>query len=377
MNCIYCNTLLHDKGFYCPNCSIQVKCKKCSESLLKDANSCVFCGNKINENGLSDSFNTIEYSESETERSFKATFTNTVGQSISESLGIILSNKIGTKKNISHAALNVNNDNLQQFESFAEELRDDNVLSEPVEVQDSNDLPTLMDVKLRDLVKNESDWLLIFVFYSSERGTKEFSREDIIKSYNDIDMYTISRRKNLSKYIKGLVKALFMKSTNETKFILLKEGKEKAIGILTGVIESKSTSKSSSKKNDVKNAGTNPLELKVKKSKGSNSVNFVDLKLNVDEQKSLRKLFETKKPKSQNEHVLVVMKWCKETKRNNEVSIEEINYFLSLVSKAPSALPQVLANMRGQKFRWVMNGSVGKYVLSSIGESFIDNNLPK
>jgi hypothetical protein len=85
--------------------------------------------------------------------------------------------------------------------------------------------------------------------------------------------------------------------------------------------------------------------------------------------------FKTKSPKTQNEEVGVVMKWYKDYSGKTEISIKEINYLLSICSKVPSALDQVLINMKGSKFRWVSYGNQEKVKLTSIGETYINTKL--
>jgi hypothetical protein len=380
MNCIYCNFQQPDKGFFCPNCFKQVKCKHCSEVLLKEAKICVFCGEDVGQKNSATNLNTIEFSETETERNFKASFTDTVGQSISESFGMILTNKIGSKKHLA-TALPISTVNLQQTEMVETdaEIVVDSKLKTTAE-HEPKDIPTLKDVKLRDLAKNETDWLLVYMYYASEGGTKEFTRENIIQLYKDTGRRTDSRINGLSQYFKSISKALYIKSTNDKDFILLEKGKNKVLEVFKGNssarIEKKSYSKnnlSSAQKPD-ENIEVGP---KSKKTKTTNTIGFVDLKLSHAEQKLLTDFFENKRPRTQNEKVIVAMRWFIDYKKIDEVSMEEINYLLSIASETPSALAQVLGNIVGSKFRWVIKGSVGKYQLSSIGESYIMNKLPK
>ena len=380
MNCIYCNSQLTDKGFYCPNCFKQSICKHCSELLLKDIKICVFCGEEIGQKSSSSNLNTIEFSETETERKFKASFTDTVGQSISDSFGMILTNKIGSRK-ILHPSPAFSNMDQQQTETenLDVENENDSQLENYQEV-DNKAIPSLQEIKLRDLAKNETDWLLVYAYYASEDGKKEFTRENIINFYEKTDRKTDKNIKALSQYIKNISKALYIKPTNDSHFILLDKGKTRVHEIFKGNSTSKlgRNIKSKAGINDKQKASkSRNEEPKVKKSKGASSVSYIDLKLTVHEQKSLNEFFELKKPTSQNENVIVAMKWFIDNKRVDEVSKEETNYLLSVASKAPSALPQVLGNIVGSGYRWVTKGSRGKYKLSTIGENYILNKLPK
>ncbi len=95
MNCVYCSCTLPDKGFFCPECANQVKCKHCNELLVKSANACVYCGEAIIGKASAININTIEFTETETSRTFRASFTDTVGQNVIESLGLMISNRLG------------------------------------------------------------------------------------------------------------------------------------------------------------------------------------------------------------------------------------------------------------------------------------------
>lgn len=256
------------------------------------------------------------------------------------------------------------------------------LIEQPKEVQLvelSSGLPTLKDVKLRDLAKGEGDWLLVYVYYATAGGTKEFTREDVIQLYKDSDRWTEARRKSLSAYVKSASKAQYIKSTNDINFILLDKGKAKALEIFNG----KSTATARTHATRIKSAGSKKTDIgngkapKEKKSKPASSVNFVDLKLTPTEQKSLSNFFETKQPKTQNEKVLVAMKWYADEKKAQEISLEEMNYLLSIAVETPSALGQVLINMAGPSFRWMAKGDSGNYHLTSIGESYVVNKLPK
>lgn len=243
------------------------------------------------------------------------------------------------------------------------------------------DVPTLKDIKLRDLAKSETDWLLVYAYYASEGGTKEFTRDNIIQLYKDTDRRTDNRIKSLSQFFKNISKALYIKSTNDTHFILLEKGKLRVAEIFNGNAKGSNRKPSAkTKSSDVskiieKKSGETKVK-KIKANKG-NSIGFVDLNLPTTEITALTDFFKTKNPKGQNEEVAVVMKWYKDHIKTNEISLQEINYLLSICSKVPSALEQVLINMKGPKFHWVANKGEGKVSLTSIGETHVISKLPK
>ena len=240
------------------------------------------------------------------------------------------------------------------------------------------DYPVLKEVVKKDLPKTESDWILIYAFYSSSYGENTFTEKDIRKQYEATGRNNRSRLNNISNNIKSLLKQEYIKVHNETEYLMKDEGLNYAKQILQGNSTSKTVKRISAKSkntSETKNKGSE--EQKTKKGKASSSVGFIDLELPSAELKSLNDFFASKKPKTQNEEVAVVMKWYKEHIKSNEISLQEINYLLSITSKAPATLAQILGNMVGASFRWVTKGTKGKYQLSSIGENYVMNKLPK
>jgi hypothetical protein len=245
---------------------------------------------------------------------------------------------------------------------------------------DIGDYPAMKEIVLKDLPKSETDWILIYAFYASEFGGNTFTEKAIRSSYESTGRKNISRLNNISNNIKSLINKNYIKVHNDTEYLLKEAGIKYAQEILQGNSTSKAANRTSSKGKSVNKPVANNVteqETKNKKSKSTSNIGFVDLKLTPAEQKSLNDFFASKKPKTQNEKVAVAMKWFIEDKKVEEVSMEEMNYLLSIAAEPPSALAQVFGNMVGSGFRWVTKGEVGKYKLSSIGENYVVNKLPK
>jgi hypothetical protein len=195
MNCIYCETHQPAKGFFCPNCFKQTKCKHCDEVLLKDTPICVFCGEQIGAKIQASNINTIEFSETEKGRNFKASFTDTVGQSISDSFGMILSNKTGSKLSTGST---LSLDNASNNENKTED----------VEVEVVNDVPKVLIPELEQLkkvfkedgesislletrlkAKSKKDYgirlTLLFLYYKHLAGFDNVSRSNLTAILDD------------------------------------------------------------------------------------------------------------------------------------------------------------------------------------------------
>jgi hypothetical protein len=246
------------------------------------------------------------------------------------------------------------------------------------------DFPTLKDVKMRDLPKSEPEWLLIYAFYASNFGKKEFTRAMLTKMYDDTDRKTDTRIGNIYKNMKGLISGLYLKSTNDTDYIILDAGKRRIQEILDGKSVAKHNGKrplkpkSKSKNDEVETEVT--IESVKQKSKASSlqQIAFIDLKYNVKEMTSLRDYFKERSAKSQNEEVLLAINWFMENKSRDGATLEEIGYVLKIAtSKMPNALSQVLINLKGPKVNFVEKSADAKYSLTSLGIMHIADNFAK
>ena len=240
------------------------------------------------------------------------------------------------------------------------------------------DFPVLKEVVKKDLPKTESDWIVIYGLYSSDFGEKSFTEKDIRSQYEATGRNKSSRLGNITNNIKTLLNKGFFKMHNDNEYLLKEAGLEFAKQILQGNSTSKTVNRVAKKtKTEGKEKSTIATDKKTKSTKPS-STKFVDLALPSNELTALTEFFNSKKPQTQNEKIAVVMKWYKDHINSNEISLEEINYLMKVCSKVPSALAQVLINMKGDGFRWVSNtNNNGNVQLTSIGETYVINKLPK
>ncbi len=242
---------------------------------------------------------------------------------------------------------------------------------------DLTDFPVLKEVVKKDIPKSEPEWVLIYCLYASAFGEHPFTEKDIRNKYKETNRDTKIRLNNITNNIRSALNKEYIKMQNDTEYIIKDKGIEYAKQILQGNTSAKSVSRLSKKSKPQTNK-SDEKESEGKKTKSkSNPVAFIDLNLPAGEITAISKFFKEKNPKTQNEEVAVVMKWYKDNKKKNEISLSEINYLLSICSKVPSALEQVLINMKGAKFRWVANSDNGNVQLTSIGETYVTNKLPK
>lgn len=363
MNCIYCDAQQPDRGFFCPSCFKQTKCKHCSELLLKDAKICVFCGEALGQKTTATNVNTIEFSETETERKFKASFTDTVGQSISDSFGMILTNKMGSRKHIP-TSLPFQNSN-QSNEIIDEDVEniDDSSTNISPNLQ-QNEIPTLDDVKLRDLAKSETEWILVYAYFASKMGTTVFTRENISQLYKDTKRYTLNNRKNLSQNFRNISRALYIKSTNGNDFILLPKGKEKVIEIFRGNSKVVNKKKSAS--------GGEPSKSKV----SNNHKVLTDLNLRPKGKISLKDFAAKYVIKSGEELSLLIIYYLKEELKETVTANHIYSCYKELGIKIPQYFKQTLSNQKNRK-NWIDVEDWNDIKYTTPGMNFMEHDITK
>lgn len=100
--------------------------------------------------------------------------------------------------------------------------------------------PVLKEIVKKDLPKTESDWILIYGFYSSAFGENPFSEKDIRSQYDATGRKQASRLNNITNNVKTLLNKGYFKMHNDTEYILKETGIEYAKQILQGNSTSKS-----------------------------------------------------------------------------------------------------------------------------------------
>lgn len=110
--CFNCSNLLpnDNKLFFCPSCLTQVKCKKCTENLLKNAAGCISCGTALGFSETKQSeLNQIEFEQKGDLKKFKATFTDNVGHDLVSTFGSMIGVQPPKKKLFTLTNVNPNN----------------------------------------------------------------------------------------------------------------------------------------------------------------------------------------------------------------------------------------------------------------------------
>ena len=106
-------------------------------------------------------------------------------------------------------------------------------ISDDVNENISNDnYPTLNDIVLSNKIKKEPNWILIYVLYATDFGTKAAAKKEISSMYKKTNRYTSARSKNFAANIKKLVTDKLISAINDNDFIITDKGKEEVKKLL-------------------------------------------------------------------------------------------------------------------------------------------------
>ena len=193
MECIYCKQNIPDNAKFCPFCTQQIRCIECNEPLFPNAKVCINCGKALNIE-VNANMNTIEFSETKNSRSFKACFTDTVGGSIGEAIGLIINDKLPventfkSKTQISASLLPHNSsegENIDTVEVVDDELEQLNQV-----FKNSNGKTSLQETRLKAKSKRDAGirLTLLFMYYQYKLGIEEVQRIDLTKILRDASL---------------------------------------------------------------------------------------------------------------------------------------------------------------------------------------------
>ncbi len=244
------------------------------------------------------------------------------------------------------------------------------------EIIDSSEIPSLKDIKLRDLAKSETDWLIVYAFYSSDSGQREFTRADLIEQYQNSDRHTDKRINGLSQYIKTMAKAEYIKATNDSEFILLSKGKERAYEIFQGKSKSKGSKGPTSNKTDKPSKAKSPS-----KTGGSQKFDFAldkSLNLRPDGKESLKDFASKYDMDSTPKQITIIVFYLKNVLNIREVNGNHIYTGLDeLDVRIPSSLRQIIVNTKGRRYGWLDYESMDDISLSVQGRNAVKHDLIK
>lgn len=99
--------------------------------------------------------------------------------------------------------------------------------------ESTGDYPTIQELVMRSLPKSETEWVLAYSFYLKREGKDTFTRDELIRKYEESKRKSSSNLKNLTQSIKVAVGKSWIKPINDTDFIILPDGETAALEIFS------------------------------------------------------------------------------------------------------------------------------------------------
>jgi hypothetical protein len=262
-------------------------------------------------------------------------------------------------------------------ELTAEEFPKQVTQAEDISHSEIIDIPTLKDIKLRDMAKTEKDWMIVYSFLAADGGNKTFTRADIVELYKESGRYSDKIANGLSQYFKTLTKDGIIKATSDTEFIILDDGKSKANQIFQGNSQSKS-SKSTAKIS--KSTAKKSIKTAKKPSSNKRFEFTLDKNLNLrpDGKESLIDFATKYDINSTPKQIILIIHYLKNILGEKQVSGNQIYTGLdSLGVRIPESLKQILINTKGRRHGWIDYENMEDISLSQKGKNVVKHDLPK
>ena len=187
MKCCYCSHENLEKSNFCSKCKNQIKCLECSDVLEENSEICVTCGSDIKKKKIN--FNTIEFKEGKNTKSFKATFSDEVGQNMAEALGMVIMNRKQQKNIDNSISLEISNEDIIEDVEHTEVKPKMSNIENKVKAmfRESNGRITLLETRLKATSKRDYSirLTLIFLYYKWIIGEERVLRSELTTIVRD------------------------------------------------------------------------------------------------------------------------------------------------------------------------------------------------
>ena len=225
----------------------------------------------------------------------------------------------------------------------------------------STALPELNDIVMKDIVKTESDWVVVYAYYQSEKGSKTFTIEDLRAKYHETNRYTENRNKKFSSNIKKIVTVNYISAVNKTDYKMTTDGSKYAKKIIFSKEESKSNKRKSGAKTYT-----------------SQSFNIVDLTLTEEQRANFREYYNSFNNPSNMDKTVIIACWLKENLNQEEIDADILFTMLKIANSSTTFdIKASLSNAKTINKYFKAGSEKGKYKLHHIGEDHFNHELLK
>lgn len=236
-----------------------------------------------------------------------------------------------------------------------------------VSLQENNDIPSLEEIKIKDMPKGEVEWILVYSSFASDFGSKEFAKTDIVSLYKDNGRYSGGNRTNFSTNLKKAISPYnYIKPITKETYILTETGKQHFKNLISG-------------KRDLTKVKQKRTKTKI--NPNITSCKIIDLGLSTEEIGLLKQNYEENKDKLTTgvNKTLYFIYWLKKHKNVQEVEANTIYSLQRIVSDTKLFdIPQTFKNMsRRNGFLTQSAEHKNKYSLNAPGEAHLLGKILK
>lgn len=211
--------------------------------------------------------------------------------------------------------------------------------------------PSLKHILLTFSPKQESEWILIYAVYSSDKGNKLFTIDEIRQLYKETNRYSISNQKNLMKNIKRLLKDKYISVMDEKDYRIEKLGLEFAEKIITNDRVQNGKSKKTPTKKTIP------------------SYNLINLNLSNSDKENLKNFWNSKSHKKNIDKAVLIAYWLKENKNISEITPDHLFSILKFLSESVAFdLSGALRNAKHFNHYFSSGTDPKTYTITHLGE---------
>lgn len=373
MECQFCGQELPDKARFCFKCKKQIVCQQCGAKLLNEADICIYCGAEINSTIKSNSQNHIKYTETQTEKSFEASFSNETAGAVVETFASFLPIKKGRNNLIGISTNDSQEIAFSEAENVATPLlpsSNSNGDSETYAIDQifkkrgDNEI-YLHETSLKANSKRDyaGRLTILYLYYNQVHGIGDVKRAEVNSFIEKVGL------KNDGNYRKWLSEEKSLYNINNGCYCLCRAGEERAKAYLTDIFDSEKEDGwklGDSTKSNSKNSSTN------QKSKNPTSYSLItELNLNPTGKDSLKNFVSKYKASVSAEYNLVFVYYLQKIIGEKNIGSNHIyTCYKDLKIKFPSNIRQSLIDTKSRK-GWIDTSNMNDIKVTTVGENAI------
>lgn len=380
MKCQFCNQELPDEAKFCFRCNKQIVCKECGKGLIPDSTMCVFCGAEIATRAQVNGMNHIKYTETESEKSFEASFSDATAGNVVETWAQFLPhNRFAIPQRKALLATTTTEDiEVEEISTglskTMEKPHPDNVeasINRIFKIRGEDEIYLYeTSLKANSKVDYAGRLTMLYLYYQQLRGVDEVRKIDVNAILEKTGF------KNDGNYRGWMTKNKSLYNTNNGSYRLCRTGEERAKEYLNDVF--------SEDKRDVwklgDNGKTTTKSNSINKKPQSNTTSYSiigALNLAPSGKDSLKEFIAKHNASSGSDYNVLFTYYLEKILKEKNINPNHIySCYKDLGIKYPSNLRQSLVDTKSRK-GWIDTSNTNDIKLTAVGENAVEHDLKK